>query len=157
MANAPDVGPALPFPSVAWFQALATRSVADRAAWRKLGTVDCVAEFVVLDAPGGPVRIQVTFDEFDIPDIRAVGPDEAERADFSLEASLATWRDMIENIQANNGRPDLSHSLNYLSLPGVPIYVRQDDPVRKDCFYRFNQSLQVFVNQCAQVATRFPA
>jgi hypothetical protein len=146
---------ALPFPSVAWFRALADIVAGNRAQWEHLGTVDCVAQFAVTETPKGTWRVQVTFDEFSILTIEEVGPEAAERADFSLEGSLATWREMIENIRANNGRPDLTHTLNYLSLPGVPMCVVQEDPVRKDCFYRFIQSLQVFINGCGRLETRF--
>jgi hypothetical protein len=148
---------ALPFPSVAWFRALADIVAADKARWEHLGTVDCVAEFAVTGTPKGTWRVQVTFEEFSIVRIDEVGPEAAARADFSLEGNLATWREMIENIRANHGRPDLTHTLNYLSLPGVPMRVVQDDPVRKDCFYRFIQSLQTFIDGSGRLDTRFEA
>ena len=74
---------------------------------------------------------------------------------FALEATLATWREMIENIAQNDG-PDLTHTLNYLSHPGTPILLRSDDPIRRDMYFRFNQSLQEFVNASAAFTTTFP-
>ena len=82
-------------------------------------------------------------------------PDDVARADFTLEASLATWREMIEVIARGHGRPDLTHTLNYLSHPGTPIRVWSEDPLRKDLFFRYNQSLQEFINASAAFRTIF--
>ena len=38
---------------------------------------------------------------------------------------------------------------------GTPIAVRADDPLRLDLYFRYNQSLQEFVNACGGFATRF--
>ena len=149
---------AIPFPSVAWFQKLADLMNANRARQEQLGYVDCVAGFTVLDGgPGAaPWTVHVTFEEFEATDVREAGAADASRADFTLEATLATWREMIESIAAGGGRPDLDHTLNRLSHPGTPIFVRSDDPLRKDMYFRFNQSLQEFVNASGGFATEFP-
>lgn len=151
-------GEAVPFPSCAWFERLAALMKEDRARHEHLGYVDCVARFTVLDGtPGGePWHVQVTFEEFEAVDVREVDESEVERADFVVEADLDTWREMIENVAAGGGRPDLGHTLNYLSLPGTPIRVWSGDPVRRDMFFRFNQSLQEFFNASARIPTRFP-
>lgn len=159
-ANAVAPAPAdvaLAFPSLEWFRRLAERMSADRARHEHLGYVDCVAGFCVLDgAPGGGAfTVQVTFEEFAAVDVREAGPADAGRADFTLEASLTTWRRMIESIAAGRGRPALTQTLNYLSHAGTPIRVRSDDVLRADLYFRYNQSLQEFVNASASFATRF--
>jgi hypothetical protein len=148
----------VPFPSLAWFQRLADLMNANRARQEQLGYVDCVAGFTVLDGgpAGRPWTVHVTFEEFEATDVREASADEAQRADFTLEATLATWREMIESIAAGGGRPDLEHTLNRLSHPGTPIFVRSDDPLRKDMYFRFNQSLQEFVNASGRFATAVP-
>jgi hypothetical protein len=102
---------AVPFPSVAWFARLAELMNANRNRQIQLGYVDCVARFTVLK--GGPDgrdwSADVTFEEFGATDVREPKPDEGARADFALEAELATWREMIESIVAGGGRPDLGH------------------------------------------------
>lgn len=147
----------VPFPSLEWFQRLAALMDADRARHERLGYVDCVAQFMVLD--GGPAAkpwsVQVTFDEFSVRDVRAVADVDTERADFTLEASLATWRAMIESIAAGNGRPGLEQTLNHLSHMGAPIAVRASDPLRRDLYFRYNQSLQEFVNASSALQTTF--
>ncbi len=150
---------AVPFPSVAWFSRLGELMNANRNRQIQLGYVDCVARFTVLK--GGPdgqdFRADVTFEEFRVTDVREPKPGETTRADFALEADHATWRRMIESIAAGGGRPDLAQTLNRLSHTGTPMTVRSDDVLRSDLYFRFNQSLQEFVNASAQFATGFPA
>jgi len=149
----------VPFPSRAWFQQLADLMNANRARQEQLGYVDCVAQFTVLDggAHGGPVAYRVTFEEFSAIAVEEEATRELGNAEFALEGSCATWREMIENIAANGGRPDLDHSLNRLSHMGTPMKLVAEDPVRADCYFRFNQSLQEFVNASAQFTTLFGA
>jgi hypothetical protein len=153
---------AIAFPSSEWFERLAQLMKVNRTLHEHLGYIDCVAQFTVLD--GGPSgkqwSVQVTFEEFDATDVREAGPREASqndvaRADFTLEASLATWREMIEVVARGRGRPDLTHTLNYLSHPGTPIRVWSEDPLRKDLFFRYNQSIQEFINASAGFRTIF--
>ena len=75
-------------------------------------------------------------------------------ADFVLEAKLGAWKEMIENITANGG-PDLSHTLNLLTLPGVPIKVTAEDQLKDDVFSRFNSTFQEFFNGAQHVKTEF--
>ena len=153
---------AIAFPSSEWFEQLAQLMKLNRTLHEHLGYIDCVAQFTVLDGgPGGkPWSVQVAFEEFDATDVleagpREAGPDDAARVDFTLEASLATWREMIEVIARGRGRPDLTHTLNYLSHPGTPISVWSEDPLRKDLFFRYNQSIQEFINASAAFRTIF--
>jgi hypothetical protein len=73
---------------------------------------------------------------------------------FVLEASLDTWREMIDNIRANAG-PDLTHTLNYLTFPDEPMRVTGPDQLEVDAFYRYNQSLQRFFNGAVAVPTAY--
>ena len=150
---------AVPFPSVAWFQRLADLMNADRVKHEHLGYVDCVAQFTVLD--GGPGRtpwsVQITFEEFAAVDVREARPADAARADFALEATLGTWRAMIESIAGGGGRPALDQTLNHLSHMGTPVRVVSDDPLRRDLYFRYNQSLQEFVNASSAFRTTFPS
>ena len=81
--------------------------------------------------------------------------DEAVQADFALVASLATWRAMIESIARGGGRPGLDHSLNRLSHMGTPMKLVAANPLKADLYFRYNQSLQEFVNASAKLHTQF--
>lgn len=154
---AESTGRAIAFPSTEWFEQLAQLMKLNRPLHEHLGYIDCVAQFTIADdgLAGKQWSVQVTFEEFEATDVREVGSDEIANADFTLEASLATWREMIENIARGHGRPDLTHTLNYLSHPGTPIRVWAEDPLRKDLFFRYNQSLQEFINASASFRTIF--
>jgi len=153
-----SVSDAIAFPSIEWFERLAQLMRANRARNEHLGYVDCVAVFTVLDGGlrGRPWSVQITFEEFEATDVREATTADLARADFTLDATLATWREMIESIARGRGRPDLTHTLNYLSHPGTPIRVWSDDPLRRDMYFRYNQSLQEFINASATFRTIFP-
>ncbi len=144
------------FPSVEWFERLALLMKHNRARNEHLGYIDCIAIFTVLDGGlrGKPWSVRVTFEEFEATDVREVS--NSYLADFTMEATLAAWREMIESVARGHGRPDLTHTLNYLSHTGTPIRVWSDDPLRKDMFFRFNQSLQEFINASGTFQTIFP-
>ena len=144
------------FPSVAWFERLAQLMHESRTRQIQLGYVDCTVRFTVSDggAGGRPWSALVRFEEFDAVDVREASAADAARADFALEAPLATWREMIESIAAGGGRPDLEHTLNRLSHLDEPLRVTSDDVLKKDLYFRFNQSLQEFVNASASFRTQ---
>ena len=145
------------FPSVGWFQVLADLMNADHETHEHLGFIDCVAQFTVLDGAqgGGRVAYQVSFEEIEATEVREVGDGDAGRESFALEATTAIWREMIENVAAGEGRPDLDHTLNAMSHLGTPIALVADDPLERDRYFRFNQSLQAFMNASFQIETVF--
>lgn len=150
-------GAAVAFPSLAWFAALAQAMNGNRARQEQLGYVDCTVAFTVTDGAGGaPWTALVAFEEFACTDVRVAGPGDAGRADFALEASLDAWRTMIGSIAAGGGRPALEQSLNRLSHMGTPFRLAADDPLKADLYFRYNQSLQEFVNASAAFTTVFP-
>jgi hypothetical protein len=42
-----------------------------------------------------------------------------------------------------------------MSHVGTPVALVGDDPLERDCYFRFNQSLQEFVNASAKFSTVF--
>jgi hypothetical protein len=142
------------FPSTEWFEALARRMREDEAAFRALGPIECTM-VVRIDAPRAPQLYEVSFEAYQVRSVRRLARiEDAAPEHFVLEASLETWREMIENIRANGG-PDLTHTLNYLTFPDDPMRVTGPDQLEVDAFYRYNQSLQRFFNGAAAVATDY--
>ena len=142
------------FPSTQWFQALASRMTQDEASYRPLGAVECTM-VVKVDAADGPDLYEVVFEGFTVRSIRELARlEDAVPEHFVLEASLDTWREMIDNIRANTG-PDLAHTLNYLTFPDYPMRVTGPDQLEVDAFYRYNQSLQRFFNGATGVPTSY--
>jgi hypothetical protein len=144
------------FPSARWFEALARRMEQDQAAYRELGSIDCTM-VVKVDTPDGPDLHEIVFEGFRVRSVRWLARiEDAAPGHFVLEASLETWREMIDNIRANAG-PDLTHTLNYLTFPDDPMRVTGPDQLEVDAFYRYNQSLQRYFNGAAAVPTAYPA
>lgn len=152
-----DASEVVQFPSVQWFERLASEMAEHQAEFAHIGPVECVMQVTILDGIQGtkPWRVQVTFDGLEVTDVRVVEESDEEQADFILETDLDTWKEMVGSIVAGNGVPDLEHTLNRLSLPGTPIRLWGVDPVRRDAYYRFNQSLQHYINNCATFTTAF--
>jgi len=144
------------FPSIEWFEALGAEMVADVDTHRRIGEIETSCVFSVLDAPGGDFNVRLNFEELALTGIEQMAEDfDPESVDFVLEADFIDWQEMIDHI-AENGRPDREHSLNYLSLPGTPFRCWSPDPLGRDMFFRFNQSLQVFVDASARLETTYP-
>ena len=83
--------------------------------------IDCSCVWTVFDADGqGTDRhFQTTFELYSMTE--EVTEEERVKANFILETDVWVWKEMLESIAEGGGRPDLEHSLNRLSLPGVPI------------------------------------
>jgi hypothetical protein len=141
------------FPSVQWFEALGQRTEADREKFKKLGYFDANVG-VKIDANGaGHVGYVIEFEGYGVKGVRSES--EPERAsDFTIEGSIDAWRDMVRNIR-EHGEPDLGHTLNRLTMAGIPLKVTAVDQLQTDIFYRFNQSLQAYFNEAAEVPTEF--
>jgi len=139
-----------PFPSTAWLQQVADLAKADDT-YRKFGRVDALVGIRV-----GARAFALTFDVFDIRDVREIGDDELRDLDFYLQMEPEQWRAMLESIQ-RLGHADLDSTLNTLDLKlpdGLAINA-VGDGYRMDKFFRFNQSLQRFFDLSAQVETTF--
>ncbi len=140
----------LTFPSTEWLQAVADLAMADDL-YRKFGRVDALVGIKV-----GDQMFRMTFDVFDIRDIRAITFDDLRDLDFYLEMEPERWRAMLESIQ-QEGHAGLEYTLNTLDLKlpdGLAINA-MGDGYRMDKFFRFNESLQRFFDLSAQVETTF--
>jgi len=140
------------FPSLEWFQAL-KEIVNHDEGYRRIGTCDTTMGIKITDL--GKYYL-VTFEAFEVAEVREVSEEEAEDADFWLEAPYALWKEMLENIKAN-GKADLQHTLNTIDLVQPEGFARSHDGLRRDAFYRFNQSLQYFFDASARIDTQFAA
>lgn len=159
--SAPAItAPSITFPSLAWFGRLVTLMKEQRTLHERLGYMDCKVRFTVLDGSpdGSPWSVQILFEEFDALEVVEVGAagGNVETPDFSLEATLETWRRMIESIAAGGGKPDLRQTLNDLNLRNNALRVTADDALLRDLFFRYNQSLQAFINASGSFLTVFP-
>ena len=138
------------FPSVEWFQRLAEIANADPG-FQKFGTLEAIVAFRC-----GDTLINVTFDLREAGDVHTIAEEEARDADFVIDLPPATWRTMIEDIKAH-GRASGDQTLNSLDLMGDdPIhYNLAEDGYRADKFFRYNPSLQRFLDNASTFETEF--
>jgi hypothetical protein len=141
------------FPSVEWFEALGRKAAEDEDHFKKLGYVDALVG-IKIDANGaGSKGYLLEFADYGVKSVQE-SADPAAVADFTIEGSLDAWSDMVRNIQ-ENGEPDLNHTLNRLTMAGVPLRVSGKDQLKMDIFFRCNQSFQAFFNEAAAVPTEY--
>jgi hypothetical protein len=150
------MGKKISFPSQQWFEALAHQMIENGDEFRSFGPLDCTMIVKVNEAEDSQL-FEVVFEVYEVKSIRALESlDDAKSDHFVIEASLAIWREMLDNIGANQG-PDLEHTLNYLTFPDDPMVVSGPDQLQIDAFFRYNESLQRFFNGASSIATRYAA
>lgn len=148
------------FPSAEWFRALAERMAVQSEKYAKLGTMDITLVPSIVFPDGTTELYSLAFQRYgctriDTPASRAAitGPHPV-----VVEGDYAAWKEMVESIQTN-GQADLQHTLNYLTLPDWPLRLAAVDDsegqLDVDRFYRYNESLQAFFDEAAEVETEF--
>lgn len=138
------------FPSLEWFNAI-KEILNDDPGYRHIGTCDSV---VGLKVPELEKYYVITFEAFEVADVKETSEAEAEEVDFWLEMPYEKWKEMIQNIK-ENGKADLHHTLNTIDLEMPDDLARSHDGYRRDAFYRFNQSYQYFFDVSEQINTEF--
>lgn len=148
------------FPSVEWFQRLADRMASQPEKYRKLGSMDLTLVPRITFPDGHAELYSLAFEGHRCRAIERLESAAAIRGRHPvvLEGEYAAWREMLENVR-QNGHADLTHTLNYLTLPDWPLrLVPLDEDAGQldvDRFYRYNQTLQEFFDETAGVETRF--
>jgi hypothetical protein len=145
------------FPSVEWFQRLVDRMRDDADTYKRLGVVDLTL-IAKIDWPGGrSERYGLVFAGYGCTSVGRLpdGDPPPGRYAVILEGEVGAWKEMVENIRAHGGA-DLTHTLNYLTLPDWPLRLvsaSAEDQLDVDRFYRYNESLQHFFNGAAVAVT----
>jgi hypothetical protein len=138
------------FPSTEWLECVAQLAMHDDA-YHRFGRVDALVGLKI-----GARVFRLTFDVFEIDDIREMSYEELRDLDFYLDMESERWRAMLRTIRAH-GRAEREFTLNSLDLM-LPDGLHQSatgDGYRADKFFRFNESLQRFFDLSAQVETTF--
>lgn len=138
------------FPSVEWFQQAADL-LAKTDSYKRLGTCDTEMGVQV-----GDEYYEIDFEAFGVADIKKIDAARADELDFTLVQSPEAWKAMLDDIKAN-GRATHEFTLNSLDLRSDEEFARGKDYVRRDAFYRFNQTLQEYFDMSAKMETTYPA
>ncbi len=138
------------FPSVEWFEEV-RQAVNGSRAFRALGNCDTTMGVKV-----GDRAFRMKFEAFACEEVSEVGVEGLGEMDFYLEMSPAGWRELLDNIKANDGA-DGEHSLNTLDLSREGGILRAGDDLLRQSFFRYHLSIQNFFDASAQVETVFAA
>lgn len=150
------------FPSIDWFEALASRMAGAPERYRKLGPLDLTLVPRIVFPDGGTEIYEIVFDGLRCTSIRrlATTAEVLGRHPVLVQGDYAAWREMVENIYRFGGA-DLTHTLNYLTFPDWPLHLVPLDEsggqLDADRFYRYIESLQEFFNEAAYIETRMAA
>ncbi len=140
---ATDQDQVLEFPSAAWFRALADAASADESRYRRLGYLE-----IKLGVNVGERGYRIIFEDFGCTEVEEW--DGSAPVDCIVSASPDGRRELIAHIQAR-GSADPEHTLNSLVLAGDRFALSGDEQLGVDRFYRFNASLQAFIEEARNV------
>ena len=136
------------FPSVEWFEEV-KKAVNGSREFRALGNCDTSMGVKV-----GERAFRLKFEAFACEGVSEVGVEGLGELDFYLEMSPGEWRELLDNIKANDGA-DGEHSLNTLDLSREGGVLRAKDDLLRQSFFRYHLSIQNFFDASAQVETLF--
>ena len=136
------------FPSVEWFKALADIVNKDEN-YRHQGNCDAEVGIQV-----GDRMFQITFEAYEVTAVKELDATTPRDLDFTLVLPYERWKEMIQNIR-EHGQADLNHTLNSLDLQSAEEFAQAEDYYRRDLFYRYNQSFQIYFDSAAKIETEF--
>jgi hypothetical protein len=133
-----------------FFRTIAEVSRTEPETYRRLGFADFrLCASVVTDR--GVRSFGLVLDGYDVGYAGEVDAD-AFGADAVLAGPEAAWAEMADDIAAHGGA-DRLHTLNALTIAGAPLEVRATDPLGRDRFFRYIETLQhLFDGWAARVA-----
>ncbi len=135
----------------AWFDALVEVARADADRLAALGMAD-FRLLVEVSSEAGAARYGIVLDGYDVAVTHRLPPDETFEPDAVLSGDESSWRELMENIVTHGGA-DASHSLNALSIAGWPLQLSSDDPVGRDKFFRYAETLQALFDGVSHLGT----
>ena len=99
---------------------------------------------------------RIQFEGHQCVDIHESSKSDIKDLDFVISMPKETWREMVEDIQAN-GKASALLTLNSIDLSSEEsiAYSPVDDQYRQDLFYRYNQNFQDLMDASARVETSF--
>lgn len=141
------------FPSAGFFDELVRDVVRRPEEYERLGFADCRLVIEVVEPTGEVRRFGLVLDGYDIRSEGEIADLDGFHPEVVVSGALDTWSEMLAAI-AEHGFADRPHTLNALSIAGFPLSARSDDPIGRDKFYRYAETLQTLFDS---VGLRAPA
>lgn len=135
------------FPSDIWFEAMVTDARTRPDVYSRLGFADLR---LVIEETGGERErhFGLVLDGYDVFYAGELDDVDAFAAEAVVSGTDDTWQEMIANI-VENGGADGAHTLNALSIAEAPLRVSSLDPVGRDKFFRYAETLQTLFDGLA--------
>ncbi len=139
------------FPSAEWFASLSAHATSDPERLRTLGVADFRLAVEIVDTDGKVRTFGVIFDGYDITSAGEFSDPEVFGSEATLTGPIEAWQAMVANI-TEHGAADGLHTLNALSIADTPLKVVADDPMGRDKFFRYAETLQTLFDASGLVA-----
>jgi hypothetical protein len=124
----------------AWFEAMEADARDRPEVYQRLGFADL--RLVIEETDGGVTRrFGLVLDGYDVLYVGALDDVEAFAPDATVSGSREVWDELFTNTSADGGA-DPAHTLNALSIAEAPLRVWSPDPVGRDKFFRYAETLQ---------------
>ena len=138
------------FPSDRWFEFLAAHASEEPEVYQALGFANFrLAVEIVPDSGGAATTYGIVFDGYDVTSNGELSDPAGFAPDATISGPLSAWTEMVDNI-ASHGGADNAHSLNALSIADTPLQVTAQDPLGKDRFFRYAETLQTLFDATAR-------
>lgn len=129
------------FPSDAWFETMVADTAARPDVYQRLGFGD-FRLIVEVHTPRRRVRrFGLVLDGYDALYAGELGDVDAFRPDATISGPLDTWQEMVAAVVAE-GVASGAHTLNALTIAEAPLRVSSVDPLGRDKFFRYAETLQ---------------
>ncbi|KAA0233067.1 MAG: hypothetical protein JJLCMIEE_02903 [Acidimicrobiales bacterium] len=138
--------------SVDFFDSLAANMNSRPTEYEVLGDVDIDLGLLMRRRDDGDFRLRLRFEGIECTGVAEAEDGDEKLADCYLDGDIDAWQAMFDDI-ADNGRAVGRQTINSLTLVGEAIRVRGDDPLGIDKFFRYNQTMQAFLDGAAQLAS----
>lgn len=131
-----------------WFQTMADDARDRPDVYRRLGFGEL--RLVVEESDGsGTRRFGLVLDGYDAFSAGELEDVASFNADATISGTRETWDEMVANIRSHGGA-DLAHTLNALSIAEAPLKVSSPDPLGRDKFFRYAETLQTLFDSLAK-------
>lgn len=131
-----------------WFEVMAEDSRNRPDVYHRLGFGDLRLVFEETDDSG--VRcFGLVLDGYDVVAAGQLEDVESFHPDAVISGTREAWDEMAANI-VHHGGADLAHTLNALSIAETPLKVSSPDPLGRDKFFRYAETLQTLFDSLAR-------
>jgi hypothetical protein len=135
------------FPPPQFFEAMVEAVASDPERFRRLGSADLRLCILVEGDGGKQVTYGLILDGYDIE-----APGQVDRDTFAPQVTVrgpeAAWEAMAADAAAH-GTASGGQTLNALTLMGTPLTIEAEDPLGRDRFFRYAETLQALFDAAA--------